>query len=58
MSATNEQAAAAASACSPTESQQAAEQLLPDSLMRLASGLPMNELDIMIKEAKACEDAL
>lgn len=57
--ATNQQAAAAASSeAAPAESQQAVEQLLPDALMRLASGLPMNELDIMIKEAKACEDAL
>ena len=58
--ATNQQAAAApsASASAPVESQQAVEQLLPEAFMRLASGLPMNELDVIIKEAKACEDAL
>ena len=33
-------------------------ELLPATLSRLAAGLPMHELDIIIKEAKACEDAL
>lgn len=32
--------------------------LLPATLSRLTAGLPMNELDIIIKEATACEDAL
>jgi len=32
--------------------------LLPATLSRLTAGLPMHELDIIIKEATACEDAL
>mmetsp|Transcript_4968 Transcript_4968/g.9233 ORF Transcript_4968/g.9233 Transcript_4968/m.9233 type:complete len:353 (+) Transcript_4968:88-1146(+) len=33
-------------------------ELLPATLSRLTAGLPLHELDIIIKEAKACEDAL
>jgi len=33
-------------------------ELLPATLSRLTAGLPMHELDIIIKEATACEDAL
>ncbi|KAL7532267.1 hypothetical protein ACHAWF_004066, partial [Thalassiosira exigua] len=33
-------------------------ELLPTTLSRLTSGLPVHELDTIIKEAKACEDAL
>ena len=31
---------------------------LPATLSRLAAGLPLHELDVIIKEATACEDAL
>ena len=34
------------------------QQILPQTLSRLSAGLPKHELDIIIKEAKACEDAL
>ena len=34
------------------------QQLLPATLSRLTAGLPMHELNIIIKEAKACEDAM
>jgi hypothetical protein len=32
--------------------------MLPVTLSRLASSLPMHELDVIVKEAMACEDAL
>ena len=34
------------------------KEMLPRTLSRLTAGLPMHELDVIIKEAKACEDAL
>ena len=34
------------------------EHILPQTLFRLSAGLPIHELDIIIKEAMACEDAL
>ena len=34
------------------------QQILPQTLSRLSAGLPKHELDIIIKEAKACEGAL
>ena len=36
----------------------AVRDLLPATLSRLTAGLPMHELDIIIREAMACEDAL
>ena len=36
----------------------AVEHILPQTLFRLSAGLPIHELDIIIKEARACEDAL
>ncbi len=40
------------------EDQSEIHSLLPAVLSRLAAGLPMCELDVIIKEARACEDAL
>ena len=34
------------------------QQILPQTLSRLSAGLPKHELDIIIKEARACEDGL
>ena len=34
------------------------QRILPQTLFRLSAGLPIHELDIIIKEATACEDAL
>jgi hypothetical protein len=32
--------------------------MLPITLSRLAAGLPMHELEVIVKEAMACEEAL
>ena len=37
---------------------EAIRDMLPVTLSRLAAGLPMHELDVIVKEAMACEDAL
>lgn len=36
----------------------AVRDILPVTLSRLAAGLPMHELGVIVKEAMACEDAL
>lgn len=37
---------------------EAIRDILPATLSRLAAGLPMHELGVIVKEAMACEDAL
>ena len=37
---------------------EAIRDMLPITLSRLVAGLPMHELDVIVKEAMACEDAL
>ena len=53
-----ESASASAATASSRPEEKDIKEMLPRTLSRLTAGLPMHELDVIIKEAKACEDAL